>query len=376
MAEIKEFEAPDFLTAETAESIQERMMENLPDGIDTMPGGFPYDFTMPTAIEKATLLQFNYENILMLAFPDWAWGPWLDLHARTAGVARHQTTAASGKVTITGTTGTVIPSGTGVCTEATNDSPSIVFTTDEMVIIPDTGSVDVTVTAQETGSGSNVNAKTVTFFTGNIKGAETVINSESLTGGTDVETDDSLRQRILEAYAEIGRSFIANDSDYIRWAKSIDGVGDCIVIPTWNGPGTVKLVLVDANGVPASEKLCEAVYDYIVSPDDRTKRLLPTGSAELTVEPATTKTITFTCTGLKYDSTTSVDQIKTDFKVLAAQEYSEAKTTGMLYYNQLRGHVTEVSGVIDFDTFLMNGGTENIELAADEYAATGDLNFS
>ena len=40
----------------------------LPDGIDDMPGGFPYDFTMPTAIEKSELIQFHLVRTLMLMF--------------------------------------------------------------------------------------------------------------------------------------------------------------------------------------------------------------------------------------------------------------------------------------------------------------------
>lgn len=47
-----EFVAPEFVSDSTPEAIQERMMNNLPMDIDDMPGGFPYDFTMPTALEK------------------------------------------------------------------------------------------------------------------------------------------------------------------------------------------------------------------------------------------------------------------------------------------------------------------------------------
>ena len=48
-----EFTPPEFVDGAEPEEIQQRMMDALPDGIDDMPGGFPYDFTMPTAIEKS-----------------------------------------------------------------------------------------------------------------------------------------------------------------------------------------------------------------------------------------------------------------------------------------------------------------------------------
>lgn len=68
-----EFVPPDFVSGSNPEEIQERMMNNLPADIDDMPGGFPYDFTMPTALEKSELIQFHLVRTLMLMFPMWAW---------------------------------------------------------------------------------------------------------------------------------------------------------------------------------------------------------------------------------------------------------------------------------------------------------------
>ena len=54
-----EFNRPEFLEGNSAEEIHERMMNNLPDDIDDMPGGFPYDMTMPAALEKKTKLSIS-----------------------------------------------------------------------------------------------------------------------------------------------------------------------------------------------------------------------------------------------------------------------------------------------------------------------------
>lgn len=91
---------------------------------------------------------------------------------------------------------------------------------------------------------------------------------------------------------------------------------------------------------------------------------------------AETKTISYTCTGLVYDETTDIEQILKEFKELVAQEYIDAKKDGILIYNQVRALITDIPGVSDFDTFLMNGKEENIVLGKEEYAATGDTNFS
>ena len=68
-----EFEVPEFVSESDSDQIQERMMGNLPADISDMEGDFPYDFTMPTAIEISQLVQFNLVRCLMVAFPEYSW---------------------------------------------------------------------------------------------------------------------------------------------------------------------------------------------------------------------------------------------------------------------------------------------------------------
>ena len=53
------FKPPEWLGGMSSRSIQERMMQNLPLDIDKTEGGFVWDLTFPTALEKAELLQFH-----------------------------------------------------------------------------------------------------------------------------------------------------------------------------------------------------------------------------------------------------------------------------------------------------------------------------
>lgn len=73
----EEFVTPEFIDNSDPDTIQSRMMNNLPVDISDMPADFPYDFTMPTAIEISRLIQYNLTRTLMLMFPMWAWGEWL-----------------------------------------------------------------------------------------------------------------------------------------------------------------------------------------------------------------------------------------------------------------------------------------------------------
>ncbi len=275
---------------------------------------------------------------------------------------------------MTGSAGTELPAETVFCTTATNDSPSIEFQSDADAVIPEGGSIDINVTAVEAGSGSNVKADTVILLMKPINNITAITNKESITGGTERETDDDFYDRIAVEYSN-SMTYLGNDTDYKRWAKEA-GAGDCIVDPAWKGPGTVRLVLVDGNGQPANKELIEAVFNHIVSPADRAARLLPTGCAELTCSAATSVKVNYTCTGLICDEHTSISEIAAQFEELVKALYGEAKANNVLRYNDVRPLLADIPGVTDFSSFLMNGSMNNITLANIEYPATGTVSFS
>lgn len=369
-----EFTSPDFTDGSTAEEIHARMMENLPDDLDTMPGGFPYDMTMPAALEKEEFINYHLIRALMIGFPEYAWDEWLDLHGKQVHLTRHEAVKASGRIRVTGIPETVIEYGTVFCTLATESGPSIGFSADEECEIGSEGTAEVPVSAVTAGSGSNVKARTVTLMERPVKGITQISNPEAITGGQDRESDDDFYDRISAEY-ENSLSYLGNDSDYIRWAKEA-GAGGCVVAADEKTPGVVTLVLTDRNGMPADETLIQAVYDYIVSPDDRSRRLLPTGSAKLVCRASTVLTVNYICTGLVFDSTvTSLSKIKKDFGLLVKAVYASAQEEGVLRYNDVRPLMNQITGVEDFASFLMNGAMENILMEPEQYADTGTLDF-
>ncbi len=368
------FAIPDFMKNSTAEEIHQRMMNNLPTDIDDMPGGFPYDFTKPAVLEIEEFINFHLTRALMICFPQYAWDEWLDIHGRQVHLERHPPESASGKVKVTGKPKTVIEMGTVFCTPATDTGPSIGFATTEAAEIDESGIAIIPVSAVEKGISSNVPANVVTLMAKPDRNITEVSNPDPIKGGTERESNDDYYDRIAEEYAH-SLTYLGNDSDFVRWAKEV-GAGDCIVIQAAEGPGTVKLVLVDRNGQPANEELVETVYDHIVSPKDRSKRLLPTGSAKLICVPATTVLIDYTISGLIYDETTSIEQIKEDFTNAIKAVYESTKQKDIVRYNDVRPIISDIVGVIDFEEFLINGDAENINLNREEYPETGTLNFS
>lgn len=360
-----EFVLPDFLQGNDPEEIQERMMNNLPAGIDNMPGGFPYDFTMPTALEKSELIQFHLVRTIMLMFPEWAWGQYLDLHGKQVGMHRKEAGRASGSVTIEGAAGTIIPNGFLVCTTATDSLPSIEFSTDEEYVIPESGIVEIQVTAVQPGIQSNVNANSVILMSQPVKGVSKIYNTDNITGGTEVEGDEDLRQRINEINRSREISFVGNDSDYIRWAKEVTGVGNVIIVPEWDGPGTVKVVLTDINGQPANESIRDAVYAHIVSPLNRLQRLAPIG-ATVTVAAPELKTIYYSVK-VVLEPGYELEGVKETFLKNLQKFYEISKEEHMIRYNHAVSFLVHTEGILDFSDLKINGGTTNIPLATYEY---------
>lgn len=367
-----EFTPPDFVTGNSAEEIQERMMNSLPGDIDNMPGGFPYDFTMPTALEKSELIQFHLIRTLMLMFPMWAWDKWLDYHAKMVGIQRRPAGYASGTVTVQGVDGTKIPQGTVFATAATAESASIGYKTMADAVIGE-GVASIDIVAVDAGKNSNVSQGTITLLSRPIKGVTAITNTMPLTGGTEREDDETLRERVLEAYESESASFVGNDADYIRWAKEVTGIGAAVVVPEWDGPGTVKLVILDANGQPANEHLINAVYEHIVSPADRLQRKAPIGATLTVVAPEIIR-ITYSAT-IILSQGHELSYVISEFRKNLLKYYEMAKKDGILKYTKLAATLSATNGVADFTEFLVNERTENIDLRQVEYPETTAINF-
>ena len=368
---IPEFKAPSFLNDQDAETIHKRMMEELPPDIDDTEGGFPWDFTKPTALEKAEMLEFHLVETLKIMFPMWAYDEWLDLHAKGKGLVRKPPNPASGTLTVTGVPWTEIPAGFKFAVPAAGDTPAIEYETKEKYTIGDTGMVNLQVTATEAGTKGNVPAASITMMMTPIKGITSITNPAPITGGTEQESDDNLRGRIDELDAASEASFVGSDGDYKRWAEEVPGVGTALPMPEWAGPGTVKVVVIDSNGQPANESIITAVYNHIMRPDDRIQRKAPIG-ATVTVVAPTAKEINYTFL-LEIQAGETQETVLERFKAQFQSYYIEAKKEGVVRYTRIGSILTSTSGVKDYTGLTINGGITNIILKEDEYPVTGTI---
>lgn len=360
---------PPALIAEVDDDIvHARMLENLPDDIDKTEGGFAHDFTRPAALEKAELL-IAINEAIQVFFPEWSYAGYLDKLAAGAGLARKKATAAAGILSVSGVEGTTFEAGFRFCTPSTAIAPNVEFEVTQTTIIGDDGTAQVPVICTETGTVGNVPANSITLMSKPIGGVLKITNEKAITGGSELETDDALRQRIMERDRNNESSFVGNDSDYKRWAKEVDGVGTVVVVPEWQGTGTgtVKLIVMDVNGSPANDTILAAVYNHIISPANRDERLAPIG-AILTVTTASPIAISISAS-ITLESGADIAGVTEAFKAAMLRYFEEAKAESSVRYTRVGSVLSETAGVLDYSapTLKLNGGTDNIAITVDDY---------
>lgn len=365
-----DYETPAFLQNHSTDDLQELGLSALPTDIDASEGGHTWNTTRSAALIGAELCEYVLPRVIQLIFPEWSYGTYLDGHAKARAMSRHEATAATGEITITGKEGTVVPAESLFYTTAVNDEPSIEYFTLEEVTIPSGGIVTARVACTLLGISGNTAANTIVHVGSKLDDVTAVTNEKAITGGTEEETDESLSARICEYDKSMGDSYGGSASDYKRWAESVNGVGTAEVIPAQDTSGLVTIVLLDANGDPANEDLCNAVYNYIMSPDDPTNRKAPTG-ASLSVEAPVTVTFAVKATVQLADDAT-MESVRAAYLALLLAYLPEAMEDGEIKYTRITRELSNTSGVYDYadvqigvvgDGGAVTYGTANIKVS-------------
>lgn len=204
---------------------------------------------------------------IMQNFIDYATGEYLDSLGKLTGTTRLQATASlcTAKFSrVAGTSNTVlIPKGTRI----TADSVIYFETTENAEIPTDAESVDVIVSALVAGSsGNGYGAGSIKQIVDNIAYLKSVENITESSGGTDIESDESYRQRIFlapETFSVAGPKLA-----YVYHTKSVSSdIIDVAVVS--DEPGVVKVYPLLSGGMLPSEELLQSVNNKLSASDVR-----------------------------------------------------------------------------------------------------------
>ena len=175
--------------------------------------------------------------------------------------------------------------------------------------------------------------------------------------GADEETDAALLERLLFRVRQPITS--GNANHYRDWALSVDGVGNCKVIPLWNGNGTVKVIIVTAQNESASSELIETVYNYIESQR-------PIGATVTVVSPAP---LVVNVSATVYGSA-DVDTVK---DVLSDYFRQTGFSLNYVSLAQIGKLILGVEGIKDYKDLQLNGEAANVELTNEQLPVVGKV---
>lgn len=268
------------------------------------------------------------EYLAKQLFVDTAESEFLDRFASIYGVSRKRANKASGSVTFSFSDGAVeIPAGTVL-----QGDNNVQYQTISAVTADGVASVE----ALNAGADGNLDSGEVMTVVSAMAGVMSEVVCGGIVGGSDAESDESLRSRIL--------SFIQNRpqggsaADYVQWALEVDGVTRAWCYPLENGIGTVavRFVCDGLDDIIPTAEMVRKVQDYI----DKVRPV----TADLTVSAPLTMPVNITISGLYPDDETVRASIESELKDLFTRE---GEPGVRLYVSHIRQAISLANGESD-----------------------------
>ncbi len=326
----------------TYESILADMLSRVTSDVDKREGSVIYDALAPCALQLAQSY-FYMDAYLDLVFGDTAIGAHLDRIVADSGLARKPATYAERKVITTGP----VDIGTRWGLDDTSyEITELISGNTYRARCEQIGAIG----NQYSGTLENID---------NVSGVTATL-TDIIASGEDIETDENLRARYYSRIRSAGTS--GNIYNYRNWALEVPGCGDAKVFPLWDGPGTVKVLVIDED-MAIDPALPDAVAAHIES-------VRPIG-ATVTVESPTGLTIDVEADVLLDGSRLLADVQNSFSATLSAYLNEIAFETYSVSYAKVGSLLLSTDGVQDYSGLLINSGTANITIAPDEMAVSG-----
>ena len=345
------------------------MLENVPDNIDQREGSVIYDALAPAAMVMAQQ-SLTRANIIKQTYIKTAQGQFLDYRAAEHGTGRYAATQTEVKAKFLDSDGNPI-NNVQIGDQFASIGETPIFYTVQKINDDLTGEL----TADDPGTTANSYIGQILPVTSNDSLSWAEI-TEIVAPARDEETDDHLRDRLLKADDWI--AYGGNITDYLAMLNKISEIGAGQVYPVWNGAGTVKLVIVDNNLMPASAELVKKVKNIIDPVDNESQGygLAPIDHQVTVVAPTPLK-VNISAT-VNIDGTHGADIVKAKIKI-AVDEYFkllrqswntiDAKTgrgySQTIYRSKILSQIMMVDGVINASVPTLNGSDQDIALVFD-----------
>lgn len=191
----------------------------------------------------------------------------------------------------------------------------------------------------------------------------------------DEEDDDSARQRLLDKIS--GPSENSNKAQMKSWCEEVEGVGRAKIIPMWNGPMTVKGIIISSMGVVPSQMVVNDVQEYIDPGCEGMGEGMANIGCFFTAEAAQETVINVSVTVEKKAESsypgieaTLKEALTAYCKELALTSYNDEVT---IRFNSISTLIGNIGDIVDFDDLLLNGGKDNIFIDVYHVPVVGEV---
>ncbi len=358
-------ELADELEAQNFDYWLNLMLDNVSNDIDKREGSIIYDALAPAAMVSAQQ-SLSLANILRETYIKTAQGEFLDYRAVEHGTNRYTATNAEVKARFNDDDGNPVNVEVGDRFASIAESP--IFYT--VVKANNDGTAEMQ--AEEAGTSANSYLGQVLPVTPNDNLAWSEITEVTIPA-RDEETDDHLRARLLNSNSWV--AYGGNVADYLDMTSKIHDVGATQVYPTWDGAGTVKLVILNNDLMPASQTLIKKVKEEI-DPEESTTQgygLAPIDHRVTVVAPeAFEVNITMNVT---IAENANIDTIRTNIKASLEELFKSLRKDWStidsvngrgykltVYRSKILSRVMTLEGVTNATMPQLNGKDEDLQL--------------
>jgi len=353
--------------ARTFESILEEMLDDAPDDIDKREGSVLYDALAPAAKKLAEFYaELEVQN--RLAHAQTSSGEALRRRGADFGIDPLPAVASQRRGTFADASGGAfdVPIGSRFGAEG------VVYRAAERL-----AAGEFRLICERAGAIGN-HASGPLLPLDYIPGLSSAELAEVLVPGEEEESDDSFRDRLFAKVRTPPTS--GNRSAYRGWALEVPGVGDAYVVPRWNGPNTVKVVVLGTDKLPAAAGVVQAVKDYI-DPDTGLGEGMGEGAAPagaVTTVVAAAPVAVHVSASVTLTGSRTLSQVQADF-----EEAITAHLAGIAFgadrnvrYARIGTLLLDTAGVQDYVNLQVNGGTGNVVVAAGSVAVKGTVTLT
>lgn len=346
----------------TFEKILKRMLERVPNDVDKREGSVIYDALAPAAVELQ-LMYIELDVILRDTFADTSMDrELLILRAAERGIKPGVASGALVK-------GKISPASIELPVGSRFSCGMLNYAVEGRI-----ASGEYVFRCEVAGSEANGNMGQL-IPVGYIAGLESAELTELLVPGEDEEGLESIREKYIKSFES--EAFGGNKADYIKKCDEIPGVGPVLVTPAWNGGGTIKLTILDAEYRAATDTLLHTVQEtFDPNGDGMGDGLAPIGHV-VTVETAEEVAVQisslytfrdgFDFPTLERGIWEAVDSYLTELR----RSWTEA--VPVVRISQVEARILAVEGVIDIADTRINGLGENLKLTAYQIPVMGGV---